>query len=260
MVELSRTVRFAVGPGQAPGEDGGNGFAGRPGMVGIGTHYELSVRCRGEPGPDTGYLIDIKQIDRAVREACVPVIAQKIGSGAEPTTLLAELVEGAEARLPVELVSLRWDLSPYYSVEMETRNMSKALIRQRFDFAASHRLHAPSLSDQQNRELFGKCNHANGHGHNYQVEACVEVDAGDPPVSLGTLERLVDEWIIEPFDHKHLNLDTEEFGEGGLNPSVENIARVCYERLEGPIASLGSSTLRSVTVWETDRTCCTYPA
>uniref|UniRef100_A0A8C6XC69 6-pyruvoyltetrahydropterin synthase n=1 Tax=Naja naja TaxID=35670 RepID=A0A8C6XC69_NAJNA len=41
-------------------------------------------------------------------------------------------------------------------------------------FSASHRLHSPFLSDEENRKLFGKCNNPNGHGHNYKVEVTVQ--------------------------------------------------------------------------------------
>jgi 6-pyruvoyltetrahydropterin/6-carboxytetrahydropterin synthase len=164
----------------------------------------------------------------------------------------------------------RLRLSPYYSWELSMSASTgdpasrKAMLRQRFDFAASHRLHVASLSPEENTRLFGKCNLPNGHGHNYMIEPAVEValsPAGEPALSLQTLEAIVDREIIERYDHKHLNLDTPEFGEQGVNPSVENIARVFFDRLEPRIreASPGAR-LAHVTVWETDRTSSTYPA
>jgi 6-pyruvoyltetrahydropterin/6-carboxytetrahydropterin synthase len=73
----------------------------------------------------------------------------------------------------------------------------------------------------------------------------------------------VDETIIQRFDHKYLNVDTQEFRAeaGGLNPSVENIAKVCFDLLAPAIRRAAPGVeLRSITVWETDRTSCTYPA
>ncbi|MEO0483847.1 MAG: 6-carboxytetrahydropterin synthase, partial [Planctomycetota bacterium] len=139
-----------------------------------------------------------------------------------------------------------------------------ALLRERFDFAAAHRLHVPTLSDDENRAIFGKCNNPSGHGHNYQIEPCVELDTAalaDVPFGFAELERATHEQVITPFDHKHLNTDTPEFGEAGVNPSVENMARVFFDRLAPAVRrASAAATLRSITVWETDRTSCTYPA
>ena len=41
-------------------------------------------------------------------------------------------------------------------------------------FNAAHRLHNPALSDEQNKDIFGKCNNANFHGHNYVLEVWIE--------------------------------------------------------------------------------------
>ena len=135
---------------------------------------------------------------------------------------------------------------------------SAVLLRQRFEFAASHRLHCPDLDDEANRKMFGKCNNPHGHGHNYKVETCVEAPLGgtDGP-SMPAIETIVGREVIDRFDHRNLNLDCEEFRT--LNPSVEHIAAVAYGRLREPIAALGGN-LRSVTVWETDKTSATYPA
>ena len=110
---------------------------------------------------------------------------------------------------------------------------------------------------------FGKCNNPAGHGHNYRIEPAVEVSL-DPrgALSPGELEAEVEEHIIGWLDHRHLNADVPEFdpGRGGLIPSVENIARLCYERLAGRLDARDGVRVRSVTVWETDRTACEYPA
>jgi 6-pyruvoyltetrahydropterin/6-carboxytetrahydropterin synthase len=171
-----------------------------------------------------------------------------------------------DAALRGTVAAVRWYLSPYYSVEVVKSEPSVVLLRQRFDFAASHRLHVPALSDEENRAAFGKCNNPRGHGHNYQVEPAVAVRLKDgrQPFALPQLERVVEDTIIRRFDHKHLNEDTPEFAYSGPHPvtsSVENIARVFFDLL-APAVRLASpeAELRSVTVWETDRTCSTYPA
>ncbi|MFU8829667.1 MAG: 6-pyruvoyl trahydropterin synthase family protein, partial [Phycisphaerales bacterium] len=173
------------------------------------------------------------------------------------------MVEAARHPLPI-LTALHWQLTPTLQVETAGKHMTSAIIRQRFDFAAAHRLHAPSLSDDENRATFGRCNNPSGHGHNYRIEtAFLTSPASSPPLTAAELESLVDRVLVDPFDHKHLNEDTEEFSTAnGYNPSVENIARVFYDRLAPVAASelAGRASLHEVTVWETDRTCATYPS
>ena len=129
---------------------------------------------------------------------------------------------------------------------------------QTFEFAASHRLHNPALSDDENRTLFGKCNNPLGHGHNYQVQVTL---VGEPDPVTGRVadvpafERAVDEAVLRRFDHRHLNLEVPEFAD--VIPSVENIARVTYELLKPRFAG-ERAKLATVTVWETPKTWCEY--
>jgi 6-pyruvoyltetrahydropterin/6-carboxytetrahydropterin synthase len=239
-------------------------------MHGLGRHYELTVRCRGEIDPKTGYLIDIKVIDREVRGTVIPLIAAACHtrSTSEPAAILPDLFHALAASLaklgPASLDALTWNLTPTYGVAMEAGHTGTVLMRQRFDFAAAHRLHAPALSDEENRRAFGKCNNPSGHGHNYQFEPVVAIKLGETGTgnfSLADLEALAQRVLIEPFDHKHLNVDTPEFtSPKGSIPSVENIARVFFERLAPAVQRAHTgATLRAITVWETDRTSCTYP-
>ncbi len=277
-------------------------------MAGLGSHYELVVTCRGEIDPIPGYLINIKEIDHAVRTHTIPLIHSAISSQAAESVAASSNSESAAPRAttpsiaasPVNLIptlfrtlplrglhSLRWKLSPYYSLEVTADSPTTVLLRQKFDFCAAHRLHNSSLSLEENRKLFGKCNHPGGHGHNYQFEPCVALTLPTAPMSpstpgtassshlltsspvhlfsLSDLEHLADSLIVQRFDHKNLNTDTEEFRDaapgnpGGLNPSVENIAKVCFNLL-APALRGQNAKLQSVTVWESDRTSCTYPA
>lgn len=281
MVILSRTVRFSVNdpaPGRSQPAPGGrddihNSFAAWPSMTGLGRHYELDVACRGEVNPKTGYFLNIKEIDAAARAGALPVIARACveAPGAEPSALMPRIVGAIDEALRGRVQRVRWRLSPTYSVEMEKERMNRAVIRQRFEFAASHRLHVPAMTDEENRACFGKCNNPGGHGHNYHVEPAVEVEVpgsapgasgvpGAPRFTLADLERITNETIIARFDHSHLNTDTAEFGpKSGMNPSVENIAKVCFNLLAPRVKESGG-TLRNVTVWETEKTSSTYPA
>lgn len=271
MHELRRTVRFSFNPA-IPGSEidppGSNGFAGKPAMPGLGVYGEVEVVCEGEPDPTTGYLVDIKVIDRAVRKAVIPEIARAYRErpGDCPGLVLAGVIGALAEALPAKLRRVVWRLTPAYAWSIDTENAMKAVLRQRFDIAAAHRLHSPEMSDEDNRRVYGPCNNPAGHGHNYVFEAAVEVplqETSSPDAfTLATLEKLADELVIRPFDHKHFNEDTEVFDprRGGVMPSVENIARVFFERLSPGVAERGGARLVSVTVWETDRTCAAYPA
>lgn len=270
MVTLRRTVRFCLNldPEGRPTDDAEsyNPFAARPSPVGLPRWYEIDATCRGEPDPKTGYLINIKDIDAAVRSSAVPLLldAAADGSDADPLLLLHVLHGSIQSALPVECTALTLRLSPYHALDMAADAPSIVLIRTAFDLAAAHRLHCPDLSADENRRIFGKCNNPAGHGHNYRVEPCVALSLPDlrrHPFTIQTLEEVTDRVLIERFDHKHLNLDTPEFADsGGVNPSVENIARVFFDILAPAITEASpAATLRSVTVWETDRTCATFP-
>jgi 6-pyruvoyltetrahydropterin/6-carboxytetrahydropterin synthase len=267
MVRLKRIVRFSINPAGSAGEESlRNGFGGKPAMRGLGRYYELEVGLGGQASEVTGYLVSVQDIDRLARETAVPLIARACETtpGVEPALLMPEILGAMTPRFEGFLRRVRWKLTPYYSVEMTVKEQDRVIIRQQFDFAAAHRLHSPELSDEENRKIFGHCNNPAGHGHNYRFEPAVAVrlEGGDLPFGLADLEAVADEVIVDRFDHKHLNEDTEAFAtEGGVQPSVENIARVFYELLEPVIAerSAGAAELRGVTVWETDRTSCTYP-
>jgi 6-pyruvoyltetrahydropterin/6-carboxytetrahydropterin synthase len=268
-VELSRSVRFAVSlvdssvSGMSRAEDGrDNSFAAWPSMQGLGAYYEMIVTVRGVPDRVTGYLMNITEIDRAVRQHALPVIesAVRTRQNASPSSLLRLCLHALEKLLGDHLHALRWRLTPYYSLAMSVASPQRVLMTQSFEFAAAHRLHCDELDDRANRETFGKCNWPSGHGHNYRLEVAVMIpidERGDATFTLQTLERVVNQQVVQRFDHRHLNKDVPEFAT--VNPSVENIARECHRLLDEAIRKAGAE-LRHVTVWETEKTSCTYPA
>jgi 6-pyruvoyltetrahydropterin/6-carboxytetrahydropterin synthase len=118
-------------------------------------------------------------------------------------------------------------------------------------FNAAHRLHNPAWNDEKNAAVFGLCNNPNYHGHNYQliVKLTGRVDMETGYVyDMKKLSTLVQDEVIARFDHKNLNLDTDEFKQ--LNPTAENIAIVIWERLREKIS--GDYDL-AVTLYETER-------
>lgn len=134
----------------------------------------------------------------------------------------------------------------------------KTAITRREHFNAAHRLHNQNWSDEKNEEIFGLCNNEYYHGHNYEVEFKV-IGECDPEtgyvVDTKILSELISEKVLLPFDHKNLNQQVEEFKE--LNPTVENIARVIFERLRPEIPS---HLDLKITLYETPRNYAEYPA
>jgi 6-pyruvoyltetrahydropterin/6-carboxytetrahydropterin synthase len=109
----------------------------------------------------------------------------------------------------------------------------KAYFGRRYMLSASHRLHAPSLSAEENRATYGKCNNPHGHGHNYVVEVLVggEVDAETGMVvNMATLDEAVRAKVIDRFDHTNLNLDP--YFKNRV-PTTENLCRAVFELLDG---------------------------
>ncbi|WBA40308.1 6-pyruvoyl trahydropterin synthase family protein [Hymenobacter canadensis] len=118
-------------------------------------------------------------------------------------------------------------------------------------FNAAHRLHNPAWSPEQNQQVFGKCNNPSYHGHNYEliVRLTGEIDPDTGYVyDMKRLSDLIKREILDTFDHRNLNLDTEEFRH--LNPTAENMAVVIWNRLRTHIESRLSL---SVTLYETER-------
>ncbi len=125
-------------------------------------------------------------------------------------------------------------------------------------FNAAHRLHNPAWSVEKNREVFGVCNNANYHGHNYEliVKVSGEVDPESGYlIDLKELKDLIYNQIEKRFDHKNLNLDTDEFR--NLNPTAEHICFVIWQILR---AHLDEKYELSVRLYETPRNFVEYPA
>jgi 6-pyruvoyltetrahydropterin/6-carboxytetrahydropterin synthase len=240
-----------------------NAYAFWPPMRGLGRYYELTITCRGEADRVTGYFINIRDIDTAVRRAALPMISDAVAGRRSDDLgpLLRDMLGAIDAALNSTVVQVEWALSPTYRIMIRkdgAHPMGITLLTNEYEFSAAHRLHAPELSDEQNREIFGKCNHPSGHGHNYRVQVTVRQGTKDhsgPIVAVERLDELVDRVAIAPLDHKHLNVDVAEFK--GMNTSVENIAKVVFEMLRGPVRELGVE-LEEVRVWETGKTSCIY--
>lgn len=133
----------------------------------------------------------------------------------------------------------------------------KVAVYRKAHFNAAHRLYNKSWSEDKNNEVFGLCNNANWHGHNYELEVKV-VGEIDPEtgyvIDLKVLKDIIKKEVEDRFDHKNLNMDCPEFAE--LNPTAENIAVVIYDLLK---AQLGDKYDLQVRLYETPRNFVEYP-
>ena len=133
----------------------------------------------------------------------------------------------------------------------------KVAVYRKEHFNAAHRLHNPEWTDEMNEKVFGKCNNPNYHGHNYELEVKL---VGEPDARTGyvmdmkELSTIIHENVLERFDHKNLNLDTEEFKH--LNPTAENIVVVIYNLLRLKIDARFNLQVR---LYETPRNFVEYP-
>jgi len=123
-------------------------------------------------------------------------------------------------------------------------------------FNAAHRLYKEGWSDEKNLAVFGKCSNPHYHGHNYELEVGVSGAINDETgflIDLKILKDIIKEEIEDPFDHKNLNLEVPDFK--NLNPTVENIAIVIWNKLRSRI---DSSFDISVKLYETPRNFVVY--
>ena len=138
------------------------------------------------------------------------------------------------------LVKVRLFEHPELWTDYQGNNM-EATLTVKTHFSAAHRLAIPSLSFEENQEIYGKCARPNGHGHNYHLEVTVagEIDSRTGMlVDLGALQNAIDEYVVEPFDHTFLNKDIAYFAE--VVPTAENIAVRIADLLRSPIEKIGA--------------------
>ena len=124
-------------------------------------------------------------------------------------------------------------------------------LTRRYRFSASHRLATPALSDEENRQLYGKCNNPFGHGHDYVLDVTVEgaPDANGLVVERHALDQVVRSRVLDQLDHRNLNVNVPAMA--NVVPTTENLASAIRTSLERdwPLAA----RLSRVRISETDR-------
>jgi 6-pyruvoyltetrahydropterin/6-carboxytetrahydropterin synthase len=137
-----------------------------------------------------------------------------------------------------------------------------AFLTRRVSFAAAHRYRIASWSDERNEEVFGLCARPSYHGHSYVCDVTVRGDIDDETgmlVDLGVLDRILEIEVRQRFDHRNINVDVLEFGEGRLVPTGENLARFIFERVDAGLKQQHSAAhVTRVTVAEDATLSATY--
>ena len=262
MHKLSRQVRFSIDPFSEDVVEGFNSYCSKPTGEGLSLYFALWVELEGDIDADTGFVVNVADIDRVVREHAVPIFDRRIRwrfadaqtvPFEEIVSILSNVWDVLNNKLGrASLSRLSLELNPFRKITIEREDKEVFYFSEKFEFAAMHTLKNDNFSKEKNLEVFGKCANPAGHGHNYIIEITVKRDR-ESDWSVADFERVVQERFLMLVDHKNLNVDVDEFG--GQNPTVENIASFAWSSLAG---KFGDSELSNVKVWENDRTCCSY--
>lgn len=126
-------------------------------------------------------------------------------------------------------------------------------LTRRYRFSSSHRLNSPRLGAEENQRVYGKCNNPYGHGHDYVLEVSVSGKfdhATGRVVDLEQLDSVVSREVVEPFDHRNMNVEIAAFAD--MVPTTENVAVEIGRRLR-EAWSAPESRIEKIRIWETPR-------
>ncbi len=259
---LARQVRFGIDPFGRDGFTGANSYAGKPTTEGFGLYGSLWVYLKSKLNRDTGFVVNVSEIDAEVRERVFPFFGRRIRETCAKQKIpeLPDVYQWLQQSR--ELLAQRFGKKPLCRLELELNPFRKAgviwekrkmlVYTERFEFAAMHKLWNNRFDEQANFAMFGQCANPAGHGHNYILAVTV-----CPPKNktgwLGHLQKTVQTEFLSLVDHKNLNCDVKAFVK--TNPTVENIAQYAWKKLRG---KLTPCKLVEITLWENDRTYCRY--
>jgi 6-pyruvoyltetrahydropterin/6-carboxytetrahydropterin synthase len=261
--KLRRQVRFSVNPFLAEDCIGFNSFVSKPAGEGLAIFLELEIGLEGAINSETGFIVNVSDIDYIVRKYTVPVFSTKIRKsfsslkhlslGEIEKTLKEIWVILSDKFNSAKVFEICLKLNPFRKITMDSSNNNVIYFSEKFEFAAMHKLWNDQLSDERNFQVFGKCGNPAGHGHNYIVEVTICKTVDDKDFSICNFEQIVETELIRLLDHKNLNADLEYFQQ--INPTMENIAVYGWEMLKDKFPA---GKLQCITIWESQRTQCSY--
>ncbi len=216
------------------------------GYPGHGHNYVLYVSLEGELD-EYGMVQNLSNVKRVIKEEITSQLdfshLNQVWSEFKhslPTTENLARVIWQKLAPHLPLVKIQLFEHPQLWAEYLGKNM-EAYLTISTHFSAAHQLALPHLSQAENNEIYGKCARPNGHGHNYHLEVTVKGEI-DPLtgmiVDLVALQKVVNDYVIEPFDHTFLNKDIPYFSK--VVPTAENIAVHIRDLLDSPIREIGA--------------------
>ena len=221
-------------------EFGANSFS-----PGHGHNYVLFISLEGEINK-YGMVENLSFIKKIIKQrvidelnySCLNNIWQEFSDTLPTTENIARIIwEHLYPHLPITGIKLFEH--PKLWAEYRGNDMQATLTTQ-VHFSAAHRLALPNLSLEENTNIYGKCARVHGHGHNYHLDISVsgniDVRTG-MIVNLVDLQNIINDYVIEPFDHTFLNNDIPYFVQ--TIPTAENITLYIAQLLEEPIRNLG---------------------
>jgi 6-pyruvoyltetrahydropterin/6-carboxytetrahydropterin synthase len=256
---LTRQIRFAIDPFSSSEEMGANSYCAKPTTEGLAYYFTLFVELKSEINKDTGFVVNVAEIDKVVRTKAIVYFRDFVKNCSKTgfeqfAKLLNKIWLTIENDfLPAQINSLSLELIPSRKIAIKERTGDMLYFSEKFEFSASHTLWNTKFSEDENFQVFGKCANKCGHGHNYIVEVTIQKATSGKQLFAADYEKIVDKHFISVVDHKNLNQDVDYFKKA--NPTVENIAEFAFKSLD---SKFETAKLDCVTVWENDRTFCSF--
>ena len=219
---------------------------------GHGHNYELIVSMGGELDSD-GMVLNLSDVKHSIKNEVTGQLDFRFlndvwpefniynQDGILPTTEALVKVIWNRLKNDLPLTSLRLYESPTLWADYFGKNM-EALLTVQSHFNAAHRLAKDEISLSENKKIYGKCARINGHGHNYFLDVTVRGQINPRTgmiCDLPSLQSIIDDLIVEQFDHTFLNKDIEYFKT--CVPTCENIALHISDILSSPIKNIGAN-------------------
>jgi 6-pyruvoyltetrahydropterin/6-carboxytetrahydropterin synthase len=241
-----------------------NKFGACSRFPGHGHNYVIEVSLAGELD-EYGMVQNLSQVKQVIREevtsqldyAYLNDVWSEFQQTLPTTENIARVIwQRLAADLP--LVNIRLFEHPELWADYQGNGM-KASLTVKTHFSAAHRLALPELGQEENNAIYGKCARPHGHGHNYHLEVSVtgEIDARTGMlVDLGALQKAIEDYVVEPFDHTFLNKDIPYFAK--VVPTAENIALYIAQLLQQPIRQLGAEVEKVKLIESPNNSCEIY--
>lgn len=207
---------------------------------GHGHDYVAEFTFGGPVDPRTGIVLNLSEVKDRLAAVIEPLDLSHLNhdhealKGPAPTSeRLARYLWQAlgKGTGPGVLKRIRLHESRTRNIEY-TGDDSMVYVTRSVEFNAAHRLHSIRLSDEENVRIFGKCNNPHGHGHNYELAVTVRGPVDEETgtvIDMGRLDDILQQEVVDRYDHRHLNHDLEEFR--SVNPTSEELLRVIWKRL-----------------------------